>query len=122
MSTREVSVRMRLGSRRRRPRGTRRPRMNAFPFTRWTAGLGLAVFAAAPAVADEIIVPTDHTLSVALTLAVSGDIITILPGTYEQVPGFSFSNKQITVRGSTGNPADVVLSGANLDIVLRISG
>lgn len=74
--------------------------------------------------ADEIIVPTQMPFSLALATAQSGDTITLLPSgsPYQQFPGFAFSNKQLTIRGSTGDPADVVLDGADIDIVLRITG
>jgi hypothetical protein len=74
--------------------------------------------------AAEIIVPTQMPLSVALQSSMNGDTITLLPtgSPYQQFPGFSFANKRLTIRGATGNPADVVIDGAALDIVLRISG
>jgi hypothetical protein len=86
---------------------------------------GLALLAAAPlTLADVIVVPDDMPLSVALATAASGDEIVLMPSgsPYQQFPGFAFSSKRLTLRGSTGDPADVVLDGASLDIVLRISG
>ncbi len=76
------------------------------------------------ALAAEIIVPTQMPLSVALATAASGDTITLLPSgsPYQQFPGFQFAGKRLNIRGSTGSPADVVLDGAALDIVLRIDG
>jgi hypothetical protein len=83
-------------------------------------GLGVT----ASAVATEIIVPTDMELSLALASAVSGDTITLLPegSPYRQFPGFQVLNKRLTIRGSTGNAADVVLDGYALDVVLKITG
>ena len=97
-------------------------------FTRNTArGLSAAATIAAmcgAAHAAEFIVANSGQLSIAMATAVSGDVITILPAgsPYTQFPGFSFANKQLTIRGSTGNPADVVLDGSGLDRVLSISG
>lgn len=73
--------------------------------------------------AQEIIVPTQMPLSVALASAAPGTTITLLPSgsPYQTFPGYSFSGKHLTIRGSTGNPADVVIDGVGLDRVLTIS-
>lgn len=73
--------------------------------------------------AGEIIVPDDEAfLSVAIANANDGDIITLTPAgsPYAQFPGFGFADKALTIRGSTGNPADVVLDGVDLDAVMTI--
>ncbi len=83
-------------------------------------GLGLT----ASVRAAEIVVPTDMELSLALASAVSGDTITLLPegSPYRQYPGFQVLNKRLTIRGATGNAADVVIDGYALDVVLKITG
>jgi hypothetical protein len=72
--------------------------------------------------AGEIIVPDQMPLSVAIASAVDGDVITIKPAgsPYQQFPGISWSGKALTLRGSTGNPEDVVIDGSDLDEVLTI--
>ena len=79
--------------------------------------------AAGLAPADEIIVPTQMPLSVAIAVAADGDTITLLPSgsPYQQFPGFAISGKRLTLRGATGNPGDIVLDGAGIDITLRIT-
>ena len=74
------------------------------------------------AYAGEIVVPDQMPLSVAIASASDGDVITINPSgsPYQQFPGISWSGKALTLRGSTGNPADVVIDGSNLDVVLRV--
>ncbi|MEX2220137.1 MAG: right-handed parallel beta-helix repeat-containing protein [Phycisphaerales bacterium] len=99
--------------------------MRTIPTLTRSAALAAAILAACGhARATEHIVSSSGQLSIALASAVTGDIITILPSgsPYTQFPGFAFSEKRLTVRGSTGNAADVVLDGAALDRVLMISG
>lgn len=76
------------------------------------------------ALATEIIVPTQMPLTLALATAASGDTITLLASgsPYQTFPGYSFAGKALLIRGSTGNPADVVIDGYGLDIALRIDG
>ncbi len=84
----------------------------------------LAAIAGAAANADIINVPGDLPLSVAIAVATSGDEIVISPSgsPYLIAPGLIINNKAITLRGSTGNPEDVVIDAVNLDIVLQITG
>lgn len=86
--------------------------------------LGLPAFLAvtAPAALADITVPTDLPLGAAIALATDGEVITVLPGTYDGSQGFQIANKTLTLRGSTGNPADVVLDGFNVTRILLISG
>lgn len=62
-------------------------------------------------------------LHVALAIACNDDAITLLPSgsPYQTFPGPGISGKHLTIRVSTGNPADVVLDGAGLDIVLELT-
>lgn len=63
-------------------------------------------------------------LPIAITAAASGDEIVLASGTYLAVPGFVVTNKRLTIRGATGDPADVVLDGFDVEgnRVLSISG
>lgn len=84
----------------------------------------LSAVAGSVAQADVINVPGDLPLSVAIAVATSGDEIVISPSgsPYLIAPGLIINNKQLTVRGSTGNPEDVVIDAVGLDIVLQITG
>lgn len=85
----------------------------------------LALCAAAGASAAVINVPGDiSSLSVAVAVAASGDEIVIAGSAspYLVFPGLAVTDKQLTIRGATGDPADVVIDGAGLDVVLRVSG
>ncbi len=87
-----------------------------------------AILALAPALASAatLNVPSaDYpTLPIAINAAASGDEIVLEAGTYLAVPGFVVTNKQLTFRGVTGDPADVVLDGfgVNNTTVLTING
>lgn len=87
------------------------------------AGL-VALLAAAGVNAAVINVPGDFPLGVAIAVAVSGDEIVIAPSAtpYQVFPGLQITNKALTIRGATGNPADVIIDAVGLDIVIRISG
>lgn len=69
-------------------------------------------------------VPADGPLSVVIALANSGDEIVVSDSgsPYLLFPGISFTDKQLTIRGSTGNRNDVVISGADLDVVFTVNG
>lgn len=85
----------------------------------------LAVSLASGAAGAVINVPGDiASLSVAVAVAADGDEIVLAgsPAPYLVFPGLQVTNKTLTIRGATGDPADVVIDGAGLDIVLRISG
>ncbi len=85
----------------------------------------LALSLACGASAAVINVPGDiASLSVAVAVAADGDEIVIAASAapYLVFPGLQVTNKTLTIRGATGEPADVVIDGANLDIVLRITG
>ncbi|MCA9311116.1 MAG: right-handed parallel beta-helix repeat-containing protein [Phycisphaerales bacterium] len=64
------------------------------------------------------------TLPIAINAAASGDEIVLAPGQYIAVPGFVINNKQLTLRGSSSNPADTVLDGFDVadNVVLTITG
>ena len=66
----------------------------------------------------ELTVPSASypSLAIAIAAAADNDTITLLPGgsPFLAVPGFVISNKTITLRGSTGNPNDVVIDGFNV--------
>ncbi len=63
-------------------------------------------------------------LPIAINAAVSGDEIVLAAGSYLAVPGFVISNKQLTLRGATGDPDDVILDGFSVmdNPILTISG
>jgi hypothetical protein len=85
----------------------------------------LALSVVSGASAAVINVPGDiASLSVAVAVAADGDEIVIAGSAapYLVFPGLVVTNKTLTIRGATGNPADVVIDGAGLDIVLRITG
>ncbi len=84
----------------------------------------LTAIAGSVAHADVINVPGDLPLSVAIAVATSGDEIVVSPSgsPYLIAPGLVINNKQLKVRGSTGNPEDVVIDAVGLDIVLQITG
>ena len=89
-------------------------------------GMGYAVVLAAGAISQAAVinVPGDAPLSVAIAIANSGDEIVLSDSgsPYLVFPGLSWTNKALTVRGLTGNRDDVVVSGANLDVVFTVNG
>ena len=93
------------------------------PIVRAAAAAAI-VSACGTAQAIEIIVPTQMSLSAALTVAQNGDTITLLPSgsPYVTTTGWSLTGKRLIIRGSTGNPAQVVLDGGGVATVLTISG
>ncbi len=90
------------------------------------SAMALTMTCGAPdARAAVINVPGDiASLSVAIAVAADGDEVVIASSAspYLVFPGLEVTDKTLIIRGATGNPADVVIDGANLDVVVRISG
>ncbi len=88
----------------------------------WAAGFALG--ATGVCEADVKNVPADGPLSVVIAQAVSGDEIVISDSgsPYQLFPGITFTNKQLLIRGSTGNRDDVVIDGAGLSVVFTVLG
>ena len=86
--------------------------------------LAAVVIVPATTIADTIQVPGDFPLSVAIAVAADGDEIVISPdgSPYLVFPGIEITDKTLTIRGSTGDPTDVVIDGAGLDVTLTIIG
>lgn len=86
----------------------------------------LILSAAASATGATLNVPSASypSLPIAITAAAPGDEIVLAAGTYLAVPGFVINSKQLTLRGATGDPDDVVLDGFGVtgNIVLSILG
>jgi hypothetical protein len=61
-------------------------------------------------------VPADRTLSSALSTAQVDDEIIIAPGTYTLTAYPSISAAGVTVRGASGNPADVIVQGLGMNV------
>lgn len=91
-------------------------------------GMAVAGGLAGAAHGAELIVPSGSypSLAIAIAAAADNDTITLLPSgsPYLAVPGFVISGKTITLRGSTGNPNDVVIDGFDVagNVVLEING
>ncbi len=85
--------------------------------------LGLAAaLALTPALAAEIIVPVDLPLGAAVSLAADGETITFMPGVYDGSQGFTITNKTLTIRSFSGNPADTIIDGFGVGRILDITG
>ncbi|MEQ8317540.1 MAG: GC-type dockerin domain-anchored protein [Phycisphaerales bacterium] len=94
--------------------------------SRRTAGTVLAVAAltalGSTALADDLLVPSQYpTIQAALDAVTAGDTVVLAPGVYSgagnealQMPGVAF-----TLRGETGDPADVVIEGPS-DPYIRV--
>ena len=77
--------------------------------------LFLAALASAPARAAEWNVYNVSQLNTAVNDAGIGDIITVHPGTYNLTSSLWMDTRDVTLRGATGNPADVILWGGGMN-------
>ncbi len=77
--------------------------------------LFLAALASAPARAAEWNVYNVSQLNTAVNDAGLGDIITVHPGTYDLTSSLWMDTRDVTLRGATGNPADVILWGGGMN-------
>lgn len=79
----------------------------------WLAGVMLALFSGAAGAATRYVgdcgTPNTTTIAAALAAASAGDTINICPGTYNE--SVTVNSTGLTIKGSTGNAADVKVTG-----------
>lgn len=81
-----------------------------------TAAICAMALPGAAQAARTVNVSTSSALQNAVRNALAGDEIVVAPGTYLPTLFLSISVNNVTVRSSTGNPADVIIQGSGMNV------